>query len=282
MAGRGSELSPVVGNLVAKNAQTRALVPSPLERERRPVRGVIFDLFGTLTDGALEDERDAHYARLAHVLEVPHRGFVEMMRGSFRRRFQGEFGGVAQTLRRIGRDLGTVIRGRQLREAVQLRLLIERRLASPRVDAIPLLKELRRRGLAVAVISDCGPETPQVWPALPFATLVDRCVFSCEVGVCKPDPAIYGLALDQLGLRADQCLYVGDGGSRELTGALAVGMRAVRLAVTREGGERREARFDPEVDWTGPTVGCLSDLLDFPGFGSSGGARRRRPAARQG
>lgn len=40
----------------------------------------------------------------------------------------------------------------------------------------------------------------------------------------KPDPAIYLLACRRLGVAPEDCVFVGDGGDRELEGAAAVGM----------------------------------------------------------
>ncbi len=50
------------------------------------------------------------------------------------------------------------------------------------------------------------------------------------IGLVKPDPAIYQLACQRLGVIPEDCRYVGDGGSNELTGADASGMRAVLIA----------------------------------------------------
>jgi putative hydrolase of the HAD superfamily len=54
--------------------------------------------------------------------------------------------------------------------------------------------------------------------------LFDVTVFSCDAGILKPDPRIYRLATDGLGLPPEQCLYVGDGGHRELRGAREAGL----------------------------------------------------------
>jgi putative hydrolase of the HAD superfamily len=97
-----------------------------------------------------------------------------------------------------------------------------------------------------------------VLPRLPVAPLLDACVFSVEVGMCKPDPAIYAEACRRLGVRPQECLHVGDGGSHELTGADEVGMTAGRLAATDLAGH---LTFGADSRWTGPTV---TSLLDVP------------------
>jgi putative hydrolase of the HAD superfamily len=60
-----------------------------------------------------------------------------------------------------------------------------------------------------------------------LASRFDVTIFSCEVGIRKPDPPIYRAALEGLGVDARHALFVGDGGSDEHRGARAVGLRAV-------------------------------------------------------
>ena len=55
-------------------------------------------------------------------------------------------------------------------------------------------------------------------------------VDSAVVGVSKPDPAIFGIALDALGVtRRDTVLHVGDSLRYDVTGALAAGLQPVHL-----------------------------------------------------
>jgi putative hydrolase of the HAD superfamily len=54
----------------------------------------------------------------------------------------------------------------------------------------------------------------------PFEFIVDSTV----VGVEKPDPRIFEICLERLGLRAGQCLYVGDTMTFDVRGAAAAGM----------------------------------------------------------
>lgn len=53
---------------------------------------------------------------------------------------------------------------------------------------------------------------------------------SCELGVKKPQKEIFQICLAKLRLFAEECLYVGDGGSHELDKAKELGMRAVQAA----------------------------------------------------
>jgi putative hydrolase of the HAD superfamily len=127
-----------------------------------------------------------------------------------------------------------------------------------RPDAVPTLRALRRRGLRTAVVSDCGHELPAFLPGLPVSPLLDAHVYSVRVRRRKPHPAMYHTACRSLGVTPEECLYVGDGGSRELSGAAEVGMTAVRLAAP---DLRRHLVFDADEDWHGPTIGSLSEAV---------------------
>jgi putative hydrolase of the HAD superfamily len=127
-----------------------------------------------------------------------------------------------------------------------------------RPDAVAALTAIKARGLRTGVVSDCTQELSAFLPALPVAPLLDARVFSVELGICKPDSAIYMAACEQLGVDPEDCVYVGDGGSRELSGAAAVGMTAVRLAASDLTGH---LTFDVDRAFTGPSVPSLTDVL---------------------
>ena len=81
--------------------------------------------------------------------------------------------------------------------------------------------ELRRLGVCYAA---SGREPPQ--PGVQVGVVVDSAV----VGVAKPDPAIFGIALDALGVSASSTvLYVGDSLRYDVAGALAAGLQPVHL-----------------------------------------------------
>ncbi|MGC0311788.1 HAD-IA family hydrolase [Kitasatospora acidiphila] len=80
----------------------------------------------------------------------------------------------------------------------------------PYPDAEPTLRELRRRGLPIAVVSNIGWDLRPVFVSHGLDELVDAYVFSFEVGVQKPHPAIFQAACDRLGLAPADVLMVGD------------------------------------------------------------------------
>lgn len=56
----------------------------------------------------------------------------------------------------------------------------------------------------------------------------DAVCLSFDEGIQKPDPAIFERCIERLGVEADACLYVGDGGSNELEAAQRLGMQVVQ------------------------------------------------------
>ena len=87
------------------------------------------------------------------------------------------------------------------------------------------LRHIQDLGLQVGVISNCSPEEVAAWDASPIPEWVDAAIFSCDVGYIKPQPKIYRLACAELQVEPEECLYTGDGGSDELTGAEKAGLR---------------------------------------------------------
>jgi putative hydrolase of the HAD superfamily len=54
-------------------------------------------------------------------------------------------------------------------------------------------------------------------------------VISGEIGIPKPDPRIFELALERLGVPAEEAAMVGDSRPRDVAGARATGMRAIQI-----------------------------------------------------
>lgn len=63
---------------------------------------------------------------------------------------------------------------------------------------------------ALAILSNAIPVFSRTWESLGFNDLFDVMINSSLVGLAKPDPQIYKLALEQLNLPAQACLVVDD------------------------------------------------------------------------
>ena len=93
-----------------------------------------------------------------------------------------------------------------------------------------MLSEVRAKGLGIGIISNAMPNEVLAWDSCPLQGHVDDVVFSCSVGVMKPDRKIYELSCSRMGVRPSDAYFVGDGGFDELRGAASAGMKAIQAA----------------------------------------------------
>lgn len=223
------------------------------------VRAIVFDYFGTLTPTIKNMTMDDERLALGAALGVDPQALKEAWEKSFVERSTGRTGDLRATMRLLARRVGGEPTESGIDEAITIRIGAYTRSATPRTDTVPVLTALRDRGFRLAVVSDCSDELVRMWPELPTAKLVDATVFSSETGVRKPDPLMYRLACERLDVSAQECVYVGDGGSGELTGASAFSMRAVLLADENWADGHR---YDSDT-WDGERIAALPDVLDL-------------------
>ena len=97
-------------------------------------------------------------------------------------------------------------------------------------DTLPALEALLRApGIPLGLVSNASPAAEALLDSLGLRRFFAATAWSCRVGTLKPDPAIYRAACKALGVEPHRCLFVGDGNARELDGAQALGMLAVRI-----------------------------------------------------
>ncbi|MBE6936058.1 MAG: HAD family hydrolase [Ruminococcaceae bacterium] len=95
-------------------------------------------------------------------------------------------------------------------------------------EILPLFDALKARGIRIGLITNCYFEERDVIRKTALFPYFDSVCMSCEVGLKKPDPAIYERSMQELAVASEECLYVGDGGSRELETAQAIGMHPLQ------------------------------------------------------
>ena len=225
-----------------------------------PLRAIVFDFFGTLVPNfSISGHKDV-LRQMARATGAPVEQFVERWLATFDQRAAGAFPTTRANIEAVCRALHVAPENDQYQAAVQLRYDFEKRQIVPRATAISTLQILRSLGLKTCLVSDCSQELPQIWRETPFAPLFDSAVFSCCVKIRKPNREIYLEACRRLGVQPSECLFVGDGGSRELTGATEAGMSAVLLASPEEQDNADTHRIDEET-WTGRKISDLKELL---------------------
>ncbi len=97
-------------------------------------------------------------------------------------------------------------------------------------------RQLAERGLRLAVVSNWDVGLHEYLAQLELAPLLDAVVTSAEAGAPKPEPSVWTLALERLGVEPEQTVHIGDS-EADAEGARAVGMRfqpaPLRVAAAR-------------------------------------------------
>ena len=95
-------------------------------------------------------------------------------------------------------------------------------------ETFMLLDELKKRNIRIGLITNTFSDERIIIRNSRLMPYFDVALISYEQGICKPDPELYKRMISQLGVDPDECLYVGDGGSDELTGAKEAGMHPLQ------------------------------------------------------
>ena len=189
------------------------------------IRAFISDMFETL----ITQYRSPQYfsAQMAADLGLPPSVFSAAWGGTESARTTGS-ATLEGVLERIMRENG--VRSQELLDTVarKRRAAKESCFRTLEGGIMPMLAEIRSRGLKTAVISNCFSEEAPAIRQSALAEMFDVLTLSFEQGVQKPDHAIYERCLGALGVSARECVYLGDGGSGELEAAHSLGMHAVQ------------------------------------------------------
>lgn len=226
------------------------------------LRAVIFDLFGTLVDDFVAATGPMN-ADMATALNVPYDQFKLHWGQASGLRIIGEFQTVEASIEHVCLLIDVAPTAEQIANAVQIRLRYIRQALAPRPDGVTTLMRLKRDGYRIGLLSNCSIEIPILWPETEFADLVESPVFSARVRLHKPDPRIYHLTCERLGVMPESSLYVADGENHELAAAAKVGLHAVLLRNLSRDNDRellREAR-----EWQGDVVESLPEVVNLVG-----------------
>ena len=118
--------------------------------------------------------------------------------------------------------------------------------------AVEAVRALREAGYRVGVVSNAEGRVEQDLGAAGFRGLLEAVVDSHVVGVEKPDPRIFAIALERLGAEAASTVFLGDVPAVDVDGALAAGIAPILLD-----------RHDLYPDAPAPRLRAIAEL---PGF----------------
>jgi epoxide hydrolase-like predicted phosphatase len=188
------------------------------------IRAVIFDMGGVL----LRDMDKAPRRRLAARLGVDEAHLAHLVFDSESARLATvgaisvteHWEQVRQALGIPSQEIGEFVRDYFAGDAVDMQL----------VEAIRTLRGHMRTGLLSNAFDDTRQVVTGRWQ---IADAFDEMIFSAEVGLAKPDPRIYRLALARLGVAAGEALFVDDVPGN-VQAAREVGMQAMQFVNTDE------------------------------------------------
>lgn len=127
----------------------------------------------------------------------------------------------------------------------------------PREGLTDLLRNLSSRGLRLGVVTNGGSAVQRAkLNSIGVAGFFDAVIIDDEVGVSKPDPMIFQLALTQLRSSSSATLFVGDNPRLDVAGAHDFGMRAVWLRTN-------DQQWPQDVPRCGEQCVDFDDLLVF-------------------
>ena len=199
------------------------------------IKGVFFDLYGTLLiygnmSAAWSDWLSALYDCLRkHGLSMSKESFAQHCDSFFGRpEPASQNDGLTVAERRTQAlcvDLGLALRSREiLQETATTVPNAWQRHISLDPDTLPVLQTLKpKKTLALISNFDHPPYIYSLLSELGLAGFFDTVIISGEVGVKKPDPRIFALALEQTKLRPNEVVYVGDT-LDDVQGARAAGL----------------------------------------------------------
>jgi HAD superfamily hydrolase (TIGR01549 family) len=227
------------------------------------IRAVIFDLGGTLLEFNpqrlpwMEWEHEGLDAAHAYLLErgygLPRAGLTEHFSHSLNERWDRATKGGANLrlqdlLTETWATYGILPNPGEIAEAAARYIApIDLRVVAYD-DAQGTLELLRQQGYKIGLISNT------MWPGeihlqemarsglLPY---FDHTLFSSEIGIWKPQPGIYHLSLDALGVSPAEAVFVGDMPEHDIVGAQRAGIRGIYKR--NDGSQPGAVRPDAEI-----------------------------------
>jgi len=119
-------------------------------------------------------------------------------------------------------------------------------------DVLPALEALRSLGMPMGVVSNFDMHLEDLLRRLGLLGYFDFVIVSAAVGVAKPDPHIFDLAVSRAGRPRHRLLYVGDHVGDDVGGARGAGLDAVLID-----------RGDRHAEALCPRIGSLLELVDY-------------------
>jgi putative hydrolase of the HAD superfamily len=226
---------------------------------RSMTAGVLFDLFGTLVRPFSRTDHSAELRQAAISLGLDPTGCELAWESDYPNRVRGLSGGIADQLRSIAGTEDKELRSVDVEKVTfRYRKFCDRTM-EPLTQALSTLRSLAKVSIPVGLVSNAAPDFAEAFERCPLRSIFVSCVFSSAVGLAKPDPAIFLLAAEMLGVETGELLFVGDGSDDELVGAERAGM--LPALVQSNTSDTYDPVRSSVTDWTGIRIRELADVV---------------------
>jgi len=190
-------------------------------------KAYIFDLFHTLTG---PESKWATLPTTSEFFGIDRRVWSDMLQFGTYERLCGRERDPFKIIRNLVDRVKPEISDELVREAVEIRKeRFGQAIINIPAENINTLKRLKENGLKLGLLSNADVMEIAMWDKSPIAGLFDSTVFSCFVGYAKPDREIYNISMKELGVTAEESVFIGDGGSNELKGAKEAGITTIMI-----------------------------------------------------
>jgi len=197
---------------------------------------IIFDLFDTLVSleanlagKAVSAPLDNH-ATTSKILGVDPDAWNHQLFENSYDRLTGQVKDSFTIIKRLAHAIDPSISDEKIREATGIRMKrFHDAIVGVPGRTLEMLTALRLRGKKLGLVSNADVTEAAAWNESPLSSLFDSAIFSCDVGMMKPEPGIYELSFKQLGCKPNEAVFIGDGSSHELEGAKRIGLTTVLM-----------------------------------------------------
>jgi putative hydrolase of the HAD superfamily len=203
------------------------------------IKAVIFDMYETLI--TLYDSPLYFGTQMAIDAGIEEEKFLEIWRSAEENRTIGKI-----TLEEI---LEKILKDNNCFSKEKMNLILTKRIHCKQeafehlhIEIVPMLRALKEKGILIGLISNCFSEEAMVIKKSILYPFFDAICLSFDEGIQKPNPTIFKRCIEKLNVLADECLYVGDGGSNELETAEKIGMKAVQAVWYLKEGTNQPAK----------------------------------------